>query len=492
MNHVQQQKQIDYPRLSKAHSKYNQIRQKIMQNGAKLFQKKIKSLDDNPYLKGIYEPVAENHVTQFRVKGKIPEHLNGLLLRMGPNPISVENPSAHHWFVGDGMVHGLRLENGQAKWFKSRFVATDTVQKYRNQQTKTGFRRGPTDLVNTNVFKHAGKLWAAIEAGTFPVQLDFELNTESHQFFNSPSANLPFTGHPHQDPKTGDLHAICYDAFDLKNIYYEVVDRNGQLSHFCKIPVQHGPMIHDCAITERDVLIFDFPVTLSWKKVFQGDSLPYGWNPEHKARLGIIPKFGQAQDVQWIDVPVCFVFHTANAYRVSEHKIIVDVVVHDVMFNQSQLGPLEQQNVQLERWYINTLKGAIERKVLDPNAQEFPRLDERKVGYNYQYLYTVSYDIHSMDRPNHLICHDLLQQEQVTYSFGEEWMTGEVIFIPENNHSAEGQGYLLSYVHHVDAKASKVIILKIEGLELQFQAEIDLGVRVPIGFHCNWVDLTEI
>ena len=60
----------------------------------------------------------------------------------------------------------------------------------------------------------------------------------------------------------------------------------------------------------------------------------------------------------------------------------------------------------------------------------------------------------------------------------------------ESVHSAEGVGYLISYVHHIDNLASKVVILKVNGLEVQLQAEIDLGVRVPLGFHSNWVDLS--
>ena len=36
-----------------------------------------------------------------------------------------------HWFFGDGMVHGIRLEDGKAKWYRNRYVGTDAVRQRR-------------------------------------------------------------------------------------------------------------------------------------------------------------------------------------------------------------------------------------------------------------------------------------------------------------------------------------------------------------------------
>jgi carotenoid cleavage dioxygenase len=67
-------------------------------------------LDASPYLDGNYEP-AKTEITalDLKVKGKIPEELNGRFLRNGPNPIEQPDLATHHWFLGDGMVHGIRL-----------------------------------------------------------------------------------------------------------------------------------------------------------------------------------------------------------------------------------------------------------------------------------------------------------------------------------------------------------------------------------------------
>lgn len=488
---------VDYPRFTPFKSKFNTYRQKVMGLGVNWLQRRSKdsaknlsqAKAENPYLHGIFGPVNEVEKREFKVIGEIPQHLTGLLLRIGPNPIHVENPDCYHWFTGDGMLHALKIEQGQAVWFKSHYIETDAVQKQKNKAVKAGFRRGPGDVVNTNAFYHANKIWASVEAGTLPARLDLNLNTEEHRLFNT-DADLPFTAHPHKDNNTGHLHAVCYDALDIKHAYYEVIDEQGCLVHWTKIPVQHGPMIHDCAITGQDVLIFDLPVTFSFKQLLKGNPLPYEWNEKHAARIGILPKYGHADEVQWIAMDPCFIFHAANAYRNDQQQIILDVVVHRHMFKKSHQGPFEQQNTQLQRWTIDLKQNAVDRQVLDAQAQEFPRIDERYTAEQHRYIYSVSFDPVTMTKANHLICHDLQTRAKTTYEFGDQWVTGEVVFIPESADAVEGNGYLLCYVHHIHQESSKVVILKAQGLNTQPQAEVLLGVHVPLGFHGNWVDLS--
>jgi carotenoid cleavage dioxygenase len=75
---------------------------------------------------GNYAPVHDE-LTAFDlpVQGSIPVELNGWYLRNGPNPRS----GARHWCVGDGMVHGVRLENGRAAWYRNRWVRTESFER---------------------------------------------------------------------------------------------------------------------------------------------------------------------------------------------------------------------------------------------------------------------------------------------------------------------------------------------------------------------------
>jgi carotenoid cleavage dioxygenase-like enzyme len=66
------------------------------------------------FLEGAFAPAAEE-VTAFDlpVTGRVPAELSGRYLRNGPNPLGLDDPN-YHWFLGPGMVHGVRLRDGRA------------------------------------------------------------------------------------------------------------------------------------------------------------------------------------------------------------------------------------------------------------------------------------------------------------------------------------------------------------------------------------------
>ena len=88
------------------------------------------AIDTSAYLSGNYAPVTDE-VTAFDlpVIGELPTELDGRYLRNGPNPLRVRDPATHHWFVGDGMVHGIRLRDGKAEWYRNRYVGSARRQR---------------------------------------------------------------------------------------------------------------------------------------------------------------------------------------------------------------------------------------------------------------------------------------------------------------------------------------------------------------------------
>ena len=72
------------------------------------------------YLDGNFGPVFDEVTdVDLRVTGSIPPSLSGRYLRTGSNPPS---GMSSHWFAGDGMVHGVRLDGGNAAWYRNRYV----------------------------------------------------------------------------------------------------------------------------------------------------------------------------------------------------------------------------------------------------------------------------------------------------------------------------------------------------------------------------------
>ena len=100
----------------------------------------------NPYLDGNFGPVQEE-VTAFDldVTGSLPDSLNGRYLRIGPNPVAVSDEQRYHWFLGDGMVHGIRLRDGRADWYRNMLATPAVSVRFADGRVVEGTARDVTD-----------------------------------------------------------------------------------------------------------------------------------------------------------------------------------------------------------------------------------------------------------------------------------------------------------------------------------------------------------
>jgi len=115
--------------------------------------------------------------------------------------------------------------------------------------------------------------------------------------------------------------------------------------------VEHGPSIHDCAFTARYAVVMDLPVTFSLAEAMRGTRYPYRWNPEHRARIGLLARDGRGEDTIWIEIERCYIFHTANAYDLPDGRVVLDAVTYDSMFAGEPGGP-DQNPRGLERFIL--------------------------------------------------------------------------------------------------------------------------------------------
>ena len=143
------------------------------------------SRDGSLYLSGNYAPVREE-VTAYDlpVDGQVPAELSGRLIRVGPNPIApVEDPVNHNWLTGTGMLHGVRLRDGKAEWYRNRFVRGTDVLAALGEPALPGPTRGFDAAKNTHVLKIGKGTFALTEAGCLPMLLSCDLMTEARSDF---------------------------------------------------------------------------------------------------------------------------------------------------------------------------------------------------------------------------------------------------------------------------------------------------------------------
>jgi carotenoid cleavage dioxygenase len=273
-----------------------------------------------------------------------------------------------------------------------------------------------------------------------------------------------------------------YFAWD--HARYVVVAPDGRVRRTVDVPVADKPMVHDCAITERYVLLFDLPVTFDVELAMsEGAVFPYRWNPDHPARVGLLPRDGGADDIRWVAVEPCFVFHPLNAYDLPDGRVVVDVVRHPRMFVRDLLGPNEGSPT-LDRWTLDPASGRAHEQRLDDHGVEFPRHDERRVGRPHRFGYAATFDAL---RHGPALKYDLERGITEVHDYGRERATLEPVFVPRTPDAAEDDGWILSYVYDGTTGLSDVVILHAQEFTGDPVATIHLPARVPFGFHGNWV-----
>jgi len=446
----------------------------------------------HPYLTGVHRPMTEEVTLEdLAVTGTIPAELNGRYLRNGPNPALQPDSASYHWFTGAGMVHGIAISGGKAQWYRNRWVRGAEACAALGEELPPGDRREDGfDAPNTNVIGIAGRTWAIVEAGGHPVEMSRTLETIAHNKFDGTLKNS-YTAHPHECPVTGERHAICYRGDVMDKVWHTVLDREGHVIREEAIAVQHGPSIHDCAITAEHVLVFDLPVTFSMGKLIAGYRFPYQWNPEHRARVGVLGRNAPADSIIWCDVDPCYVFHPANAFVDADGRIIVDVVTHDRMFARSNYGP-DSEASQFERWTIDTAVKAVTRKVIDARPQEFPRYDERLTGKPYRYALTMALperDTTEMTiADTRLYRHDMVEGVTEMHDFGTGHFPGEFVFVPRGEQGGETDGWYMGLVINAAEETTDLVLLDAADFTGVPVATIHLPHRIPPGFHGNWVE----
>jgi carotenoid cleavage oxygenase len=439
------------------------------------------------FLDGNFAPVdTEVTAWDLRVRGAIPPELSGTYVRNGPNPVAPD-PANYHWFIGEGMVHGVRLDGGKAKWYRNRWVQSPRVAAYKGLDRvptdEGGFYPGPG---NTNIVPHAGSLWALTE-GSLPYRLDHMLDTVSQENFGG---NLPYgiNAHPKIDPATGNMHVMSYHMLEPVIGYHEI-DTDGHLVRSELLDTAKPVMVHDMAMTASSIIAMDLPVVFDMDMAAAGTAMPFRWDDEYVARIGVMPRAGTAADTVWIEVEPCYVFHPLNAYDDGD-TVVLDVARHRTMFRNS-LDDDSDGRPQLMRWRLNTATRSASSELIDDRAQEFPRIDERRTGHAHRYGYAAGVGIAQMgggsEVSTSVFKHDLHTGSSTEHHVGPGRSAGEFVFVAASPDSGEDEGWLMGFVYDAATDRSELVILDATNVAGDPVAVVEVPVRIPAGFHGNWV-----
>ncbi len=423
---------------------------------------------------GNYAPVADE-LTDFdlTVEGAIPPELNGWYLRNGPNP----RQATDHWFTGDGMIHGVRLKNGQAAWYRNRWVRTESFEHPFPVYNADGTRNLHSSVANTHVVRHAGKTLALVES-SLPYQITNELETLGAYDFDGKLVDS-MTAHPKICPTTGELHFFGYGSLTSPHVTYHRADASGELTVNRGVDVKALTMMHDFALTANHVIFMDLPIVFNLDVALKGEhDMPYRWDDDYGARLGVLRRDDPYGTIRWFEIDPCYVFHVVNAYEKAD-SIVLQAVRYPELWRNS--GGFDVGGVMWS-WTVNLATGTVDERQLDDRSVEFPRIDDRLAGLPARYGITVG--------GGSLIRYDLDTNVSDEHRFGagkRHGEPGEAVFVPAGESADELAGWYLSYVYDPVRGASDLVIIDASDFTGKPVARVRLPQRVPHGFHGNWI-----
>jgi all-trans-8'-apo-beta-carotenal 15,15'-oxygenase len=451
---------------------------------------------------GVSEPQHIEHDYRVQdIEGTIPAELSGTLYRNGPGRWQDHTGRPlHHLFDGDGMVSAFTIERG-AVHYRNRYVRT---QHYRG---KSGTRhmgtdalggflaniaRLPTNLANTNVIEHAGRLYALWEGGP-PHELDPEtLETKGLCRFGGELRWIgSYSAHPCFCPSSGDMFNFGVEFVPTPHLRVYRTDRTGTLKHYRSVSLPYVAMVHDFAITERYLVFLvspiipdGIPIALGLKAF--GDAMKY--HPERGSSFVLIPRDGG--EIRRIDHEAVLQFHLSNAFD-DRGDVVLDVITYRSgelleCISRFRTSPLDNATSELTRFRV-TAAGRVIREQLSDKSCEFPRHHPDREGRPHRYAYyNTRHRLGTMFDGITKI--DLADNTESSYAADESGNSFcEPVFAPRPGAVDEDDGWLLSVEYQADAHTSRLVILDAKDPSRGPIAAAQLTHHIPQGFHGSFV-----
>ncbi|CAN1802140.1 Carotenoid 9,10(9',10')-cleavage dioxygenase 1 [Linum perenne] len=380
-------------------------------------------------------------------------------------------------------------------------------------------------LSNTNIFEHGGKFYASADNHT-PQEIDIQtLDTLGSWDVHGAWKATTFTSHPKKAPDgSGELVVIGMNPFK-PFMEVGVISADGILVHKSNPELERCTLAHDFGLTKRFIVILDFPLTIGLQRLLRGGPL-VSYNNKDYARIGVMPRYGDSNSIQWFDVDPSCTLHILNSFEDGDEVVVwgcrsLESVLSShpgmkleecewIAGRLRPTNPIDQQklgfssrddllSVRGYEWRLNIQTRTVSERYLTGTEfdMEFPTMNVNYSGIKNRYAYTqvvdkVASTISGMPKfgslaklyfeekdENGFIMVEFHKLEDNTFCSG-------ATFVPKQSGISdcdEDDGWLVTFTHNEQTNTSKVYIIDAKKFEEDAVAKITLPYRVPYGFH---------
>lgn len=455
---------------------------------------------------GFYNQGKEFENNNPKVIGKIPEWLNGSLIRTSSALFDFKNFKAQHWFDGLCLLYSFSFNNGKVS-YKSKFLQSDDyinlVKKNDSnyQAFGTSYKRNilkklkdviaPNNLhkpnSNVNITKINNEFVVMTEIPNYLSFSKDSLDTIGLFNFQDDLKSQTTTAHPHLDFKTGDFYNISINFSSTSHyIFYKIQANSNKREIVAKIPVKSPCYLHGFSITEKYLILAECPLMVNPLDLMFSDKpfiQNYKWNQSQGSKFYIVDK--ETGNYKVIESNSFFSFHHINAYE-ENNNIILDLIAFD---NNKIIDSFYLENLRnkekipqsrFRRFILDLDKKTCKYNDLFDISIELPRINYKRHNskkYNYAYLNSQgkgSFFLNEITRV------DLSKNELKTWQ-EKDCYAGEPVFVDNPQSHKENEGIVLSVV--LDNKNKESFLLIIDTNNFEEIARVKIGEVIPLGFH---------
>jgi carotenoid cleavage dioxygenase-like enzyme len=445
-----------------------------------------------------------------QVSGEIPSWLSGTLLRNGPAKFQVGDRRVD-WFDGLAMLHAFEF-NSQQVIYSNRFLrsqqyyimidgksldfggfAADPCPKAFKNQISLFVPEDKRGIQNADVSiqEYADKFVALTEV-PLPVVFDPKsLDTLGVLHYQDDLHQGQWeSAHPQRDLSSGETFNY-FVRFGQQSSYviWKMQDNSSSRQIVAEIPVDQPAYMHSFALTERYVVLTEFPFVVNpldlmlKKKPF---IFNYKWKPERGTIFHVVDRL-TGKTSTFKGAPF-FAFHHINAYD-QEGKIFLDIaiypnaeVINRVTDRSTDTHP--RDNSKLERFTLDLAALTLSQETLFDKPLELPRVPSTKTAHLYRYCYATDARFPASVKDSRPLYKVDVQTKAFKSWLEEGCYPGEPIFVPNPDGQVEDEGVVLSVI--LDFAHQRSFLLILNAADFAELARAEVPHAIPAGLHGLW------
>ncbi len=446
----------------------------------------------------------EVRIGRLDVDGRLPQWLQGTLVRNGPAQFDVGDRTFNHWFDGLGMLHAFTIGQGRVG-YANRFLRSSAYRAAKEEGIirYSEFATDPCPAIfngaqatfslakvpNANVHVgHIAKHFIGLTEVGLPVRFDPHTLRTLGVLGPEPPLGRIETVHPHRLP--GDRR-VFYDIPLIPPSRYEVKAARGTRTPrlLASIPRPEPAYMHSFGLTERYVILTESPFVVDPLKIIT-DWEPFirnfRWKPSRGTTFHVVDR--RSGRVRRLETDPLFTFHHVNAFERNgkihldlcgyDDPDVIDALYLERLRGRGRPAPL----AELRRYELDLGRGRVRMRKLAEEPIELPRINYGHANARpYRFAYGISMRDH---RTSGYV--DQLVKIDVERGDAQVWREkgcypGEAVFVPRPHPRREDDGVALSVV--LDTRRRRSFLLVLDARSFTEIARAEVPHHIPYGFH---------